>query len=64
MILGNIARWKRKGGRLVAFDLYIYYSLYAGEARIRVQISAAHSTEEIERCIEAFVDVGKRKGVI
>lgn len=35
-----------------------------GEARIRVQISAAHSTEEIERCIEAFVDVGKRKGVI
>lgn len=35
-----------------------------GEARIRVQISAAHSTEEIERCVDAFVDVGKKKGVI
>ncbi|XP_073234685.1 2-amino-3-ketobutyrate coenzyme A ligase, mitochondrial-like [Porites lutea] len=35
-----------------------------GKARIRVQISAAHSTEEIERCVEAFVDVGKKKGVI
>ena len=37
---------------------------YTGEARIRVQISAAHSTEEIERCVDAFVDVGKTKGVI
>lgn len=36
----------------------------AGKARIRVQISAAHSTEEIERCVEAFIDVGKKKGVI
>lgn len=35
-----------------------------GQARIRVQISAAHSTEEIERCVEAFVEVGKKKGVI
>lgn len=35
-----------------------------GEARIRVQISAAHSTDEIERCVNAFVDVGKKKGVI
>jgi len=35
-----------------------------GKARIRVQISAAHSTEEIERCVDAFVDVGKKKGVI
>ncbi|CAH3045383.1 unnamed protein product [Porites lobata] len=35
-----------------------------GKARIRVQISAAHSTEEIERCVEAFIDVGKKKGVI
>lgn len=35
-----------------------------GQARIRVQISAAHSTEEIDRCVEAFIDVGKKKGVI
>ncbi|XP_031572298.1 2-amino-3-ketobutyrate coenzyme A ligase, mitochondrial-like [Actinia tenebrosa] len=35
-----------------------------GTARIRVQISAGHSKEEIERCIHAFVSVGKAKGII
>ncbi|XP_038045212.1 2-amino-3-ketobutyrate coenzyme A ligase, mitochondrial-like [Patiria miniata] len=35
-----------------------------GKARIRVQISAAHSEEEIERCIQAFIDVRKNLKVI
>ncbi|KAK3726986.1 hypothetical protein QZH41_014720 [Actinostola sp. cb2023] len=35
-----------------------------GTARIRVQISAAHTAEQIERCVDAFVSVGKAKGVI
>lgn len=35
-----------------------------GEARIRVQISAAHEPEHIERAIAAFTVVGKRLGVI
>jgi glycine C-acetyltransferase len=35
-----------------------------GKARIRTQISAAHSTEDIEQCIEAFVAVGKELKVI
>ncbi|XP_022086507.1 2-amino-3-ketobutyrate coenzyme A ligase, mitochondrial-like [Acanthaster planci] len=35
-----------------------------GKARIRVQISAAHSEEEIERCVQAFIDVGKELKVI
>ena len=34
------------------------------KARIRVQISAAHTTEEIDRAINAFVDIGKELGVI
>jgi glycine C-acetyltransferase len=33
-------------------------------ARIRVQISAGHSTEQIEKCISAFTKVGKELGVI
>lgn len=44
--------------------LIFIFCIYTGKARIRVQISAAHSTEEIERCVDAFVDVGKKKGVI
>merc|ERR1712142_1038005 len=35
-----------------------------GKARIRVQISAAHSEEEIDRTVAAFVKVGRRLGVV
>ena len=35
-----------------------------GQARIRVQLSAAHSTEDIKFAIEAFKNIGKQKGVI
>jgi glycine C-acetyltransferase len=35
-----------------------------GEARIRVQLSAAHEPEHVERAIEAFTKVGKTLGVI
>jgi glycine C-acetyltransferase len=35
-----------------------------GSARIRVQLSAAHEPEHVERAIEAFAAVGKRHGVI
>lgn len=35
-----------------------------GKARIRVQISAAHSFAEIDKCVAAFVEVGKQLGVI
>jgi glycine C-acetyltransferase len=35
-----------------------------GEARIRVQISAAHTREHLDACIDAFVRVGKKHGVI
>lgn len=30
-----------------------------GKARIRVQISAVHSEEDIDRCVEAFMEVGR-----
>lgn len=35
-----------------------------GKARIRVQISAAHTIQEIDKCINAFVEVGKKLKVI
>ena len=35
-----------------------------GEARIRVQLSAAHTREQLDRAIAAFEDVGKKTGVI
>jgi glycine C-acetyltransferase len=35
-----------------------------GQARIRVQISAAHEREHLDRAVAAFETVGKRLGVI
>lgn len=35
-----------------------------GKARIRVQISAAHTTEQIDQLTEAFTKLGKKYGII
>lgn len=35
-----------------------------GQARIRTQMSAGHTTEQVERAIEAFVRIGKQLNVI
>ncbi len=35
-----------------------------GQARIRVQISAAHTTEQLDKCITAFTKVGREMNVV
>ena len=35
-----------------------------GKARIRTQISAAHTPEHIQHALKSFIEVGKLKGVI
>jgi glycine C-acetyltransferase len=35
-----------------------------GQARIRVQLSAAHEKEHIDRCVEAFRKVGEKYGIL
>ncbi len=35
-----------------------------GEARIRIQLSAAHTREHLEKAIQAFIKVGKELGVL
>lgn len=35
-----------------------------GKARIRTQMSAAHTTEQLDRAVDAFAKVGKQLGVI
>ena len=36
----------------------------SGEARIRVQLSATHSREDMDKCLDAFIEIGRRRGVI
>ena len=59
--------------QIMARDLYeegiyvvgfFYPVVPKGKSRIRVQISAAHSREQIDRAIEAFAKVGRKHKVI
>ena len=43
---------------------FFYPVVPKGQARIRVQVSAGHTTEQLDRCIAAFVKVGKELNVI
>ena len=43
---------------------FFYPVVPKGEARIRVQISAAHERAHLDRAIEGFVEVGRELGVI
>jgi glycine C-acetyltransferase len=53
---------------LLAEGIYVigfYYPVVPkGQARIRVQLSAAHDKEHLDRAIAAFTKVGKKYGVI
>lgn len=35
-----------------------------GQARIRVQVSAAHTQEHLDQCVDAFTRRGKQYGII
>lgn len=43
---------------------FVYPVVPKGRARIRVQLSAAHTKEQVEQAVEAFTKVGKSLGVI
>jgi len=43
---------------------FFYPVVPKGEARIRLQISAAHEREHLERAVDAFTRIGRRLGVI
>ncbi len=55
------ARLLQKGIYVIGF---FYPVVPKGKARIRVQLSAAHEPEHIEKAVQAFTEVGKELGVI
>jgi len=50
-----------QGVYVVAFS---YPVVPKGQARIRVQLSAAHTEDDVKRLVAAFVAVGRDMGVL
>ena len=54
--------------KLLEEGIYVtgfYYPVVPkGEARIRVQLSAGHNREQLDKCIDAFIKIGKELGVL
>lgn len=62
VIAQNFARELQKEGIYVTG--FFYPVVPKGQARIRTQMSAAHTTAQIERAVDAFIRIGKQLGVI
>ncbi len=43
---------------------FYYPVVPKGQARIRVQVSAGHEVEHLDKCVEAFTKIGKELGVL
>ena len=68
IMLGEAALATRMADRLLEEGVYAVAFSYPvvpkGQARIRVQMSAAHTREQLERAARAFAVVGRELGVI
>lgn len=68
IMLGDASLATKMAERLLQEGVYVvgfsYPVVPEGQARIRVQMSAAHTHEQLERAITAFKKVGKELGII
>jgi len=68
VMLGDAALAGRMANELLARGIYVigfsYPVVPVGQARIRIQVSAAHTDEQLERAIAAFTEVGRAVGAI
>jgi glycine C-acetyltransferase len=68
VMLGDAAVATRMADELLKRGIYVIGFSYPvvphGQARIRMQVSAAHTTEQIDRAIAAFTEVGRQLGVL
>jgi len=68
IMLGDASLATRMAERLLEEGIYVvgfsYPVVPEGQARIRVQMSAAHTHEQLERASAAFATVGRELGVI
>ena len=68
IMLGDARVATEMAGRLLEEGIYVigfsFPVVPKGKARIRVQISAGHSDEDLDRAVGAFTKIGKEMGVV
>ena len=66
VMIGDAAKAAALADALLARGIYVigfsYPVVPKGQARIRVQLSAAHSTEDVERAVQAFIEARDELG--
>ena len=64
-LMNNVSYFRDKMQEEGIYVTGFYYPVVPkGQARIRVQLSAGHETEHLDKAIAAFIKVGKELGVI
>jgi glycine C-acetyltransferase len=68
VLIGDAALAGQMADRLLERGIYVigfsYPVVPQGQARIRIQVSAAHTPEQLDRAARAFTEVGKQLGII
>ena len=68
IMLGDAALSQKFAARMLEKGVYVIGFFYPvvpqGQARIRTQMSAAHTHEQIDQAVAAFVKVGRKLGVL
>ena len=68
VMLGDARLANQMAARLLELGIYVigfsFPVVPKGAARIRVQLSAAHSEDDVDRAVAAFAQVGKELGVV
>jgi glycine C-acetyltransferase len=68
VLLGDATLATRMADQLLERGIYVigfsYPVVPQGQARIRIQLSAAHTQDQLHKALQAFTEVGKELGVI
>lgn len=68
VMLGDAALAQEMAARMLTRGIYVvgfsFPVVPKGQARIRTQMSAAHSRDDIDRAVAAFGEVGRKLGVV